>query len=111
VSLSQTALDISQNEQINFVAVFRPSDNPDDPPLPVSDAWLIKLRHEDGVSFDRFLAQFIDGSCSANYTYHQGTPLGEWRLHEEDFDLVEFAGATYQVRLANPVSFTMYREL
>jgi hypothetical protein len=113
VTLAKSTLCVNQipADSIQVTAAFKPSVDPESPTLPVTHEWFIKLRHEDGWAFDSFRAVFVDGACALTYDYKEGLPLGNWALLESDFVPVTVGGQTYQVKLAQPVSFTMYREL
>jgi len=113
VSLSQPALCVNADPQdtILFDVHLKPSLDPEDDDLPVTQDWIIRLSHEDGLKFDGFHAPFVNGACSRLYTYSYGLPLGDWYVDETLFDLVEVGGTVYQVHLAQPVTYTLYREL
>jgi hypothetical protein len=113
VGLSKPALcaNATPADSITVTAALKTTPDPQSPSLPVAEEWYIKLRHEDGLAFDSFRAAFVGGECTLAYIYREGIPLGLWQLREEDFALVSAGGQWYQVKLAAPVSFTIYREL
>lgn len=112
VVLSKTALCVSYpNDYIDFIADIKPSLDPNGDNLPVTQEWYIRMRHEAELTFDAFRLFFQDGACHASYRYQAGIPLGVWRVEERDFDQILVNGQRYQVRLANPVTVTLYREL
>jgi len=79
--------------------------------VPITYNWFVRLTHESQNDVDRILLDFTEGTCSKSYTFLPGNPLGTWFLDESKFDLVEYGGNTYQVRLSSPVEFVVYREL
>lgn len=113
VSLSKTALCVNADPQdsILFDIHLKVSADPAAADVPVSQSWIIRLSHEDGLKFDGFHAPFSNGECSKLYTYSNGLPLGDWFVDERLFDLVNVGGVDYQVKLAQPVKYTLYREL
>jgi len=113
ITLSQTAICVTRDpaETIQVHAAFKPTADPESPSLQVDHEWFIKLRHEDGLAFDSFLAAFVAGECDVAYGYTAGLPLGNWSLQESDFAVVSVGPQAYHVKLANPVNFTLYREL
>jgi len=78
---------------------------------PIDYDWFVRLTHESSGDVDRILMQFQGGACSQTYTFLAGNPLGTWFLDESKFDVVEFGGQLYQVRLVSPVQFVAYRNL
>jgi hypothetical protein len=82
-----------------------------DPIIPIDAVWPIMLRQKNGLAMDNILVTFNQGIYIGNYTYNANLPLGEWYIDEEDFAQVPFGGVTYQVKLAAPVRFTIYRNL
>lgn len=112
VSLSKTLLNVDlPGDAIQFTARLKADIDPASPTLPVEQNWVLRLSHENGLNFDAFWAEFTSGECQKSYTYRTGTPLGKWFVNENIFDKVTVGGATYQVRLAAPVEFAVYREL
>jgi hypothetical protein len=111
VTLSKTVLFVDGPDVIIFQAALKATPSPADPNLPVTQSWIIRLRHESGNVSDSFLAEFVAGACEYAYVYREGLPLGNYILYERDFDPVTVNGQTYQVRLVNPVIFTLYRIL
>lgn len=99
------------NDAIVFTAALRTGPEPDAPLLPISATWPIMLRQKNGLAMDNILITFTNGTFAGEYTYTNSLPLGEWRIDEQDFAPVEFGGQTYQVRLSNPINFTIYRNL
>jgi hypothetical protein len=111
-TLSKTLLCSSDpNDAIALTAALRAGPEPDAPVLPISATWPIMLRQKNGLAMDNILITFANGTFAGEYTYTSGLPLGEWCLDEQDFDPVTFGGQTYQVRLSNPIRFTIYRNL
>lgn len=113
VTLSKTELCVNADpvDTLEFTATFKAAADPQAGTLPITYAWNIRLRHEGGMVFDAFHAVFLNGVCADTYTYKDNTPLGYWSLREEDIDLVQVGGQRYQVKLAQPVTLTFYREL
>ena len=112
VSLSKTTLCINSDpvDSITFECHIKPSMDPEDDDLPVTQDWIIRLTHEDGLKFDGFHANFVNGACSKIYTYKDGLPLGDWYADESLFNLVEVGEQVYKIVLAQPVRYTLYRE-
>ena len=79
--------------------------------LPIAATWPIMLRQKNGLAMDNILVTFVDGHFAGAYTYNASLPLGEWYIDAQDFATVAFGGQTYQVQLAQPVRFTIYRQL
>lgn len=98
-------------DTIPFTASIRSGPEPDAPIIPISAIWPIMLRQKNGLAMDNILVQFVDGAFAGNYTYNPSQPLGEWYLDEQDFATVTMGETTYQVKLADPVRFTIYRNL
>lgn len=113
VTLSKNDLQVDTDpaDSITFSASIKATTNPEDPSLPVTQAWFIRLRHENGLAFDSFKADFVNGDVSKIYVHRQDLPLGVWYLDENDFEGVTVGETTYQVKLVNPVQFTIWREL
>jgi hypothetical protein len=113
VTLSKNTLCVNATppDSLAFAAAFKASNDPAADPLLVDHEWHIRLRHEDGMIFDAFRAEFVNGVCAATYTYQDGIPLGYWALREDDIDRVQVGAQWYQVKLIAPVNFTLYREL
>ena len=112
VALSKTCLNVSTpGDQIEFSAALKGSVDPQAEPLSIDREWVIRLRHENGLAFDAFRIVFVAGACAYTYTYQEGIPLGAWHVDDTDFDRVTVQGQSYQVKLAAPVGFTIYREL
>jgi hypothetical protein len=111
VALNVTTLDVDDPQAaIQFAAHIKMTDNPADPDLPVNQAWIIRPWHENGDR-DALLFTFVNGACADVYVYRAGIPLGDWWIREEDFNSITVGGATYRVKLAQPVKFTLYRNL
>jgi hypothetical protein len=111
VTLSKTVLFVDGPDVIIFSAALKATPNPADSNLPVTQSWIIRLRHECGSVADSFLAEFVAGACEYEYLYRAGLPLGDYYLSANDFNPVTVNGETYQVRLVNPVIFTLFRIL
>jgi hypothetical protein len=110
--LSKTLLCASDPaDTIPFTAAIRSGLEPDDPLLPINATWPIMLRQKNGLAMDNILVSFVNGAFAGAYTYNTNLPLGEWYVDEQDFASVDFGGQTYQVKLAAPVRFTIYRNL
>ena len=111
VALNVSALDVDDPQAaIQFAAHIKATDDPNGPDLPVNQSWIIRPWHESGDR-DALLFTFVNGACSDFYTYRAGIPLGDWWIREEDFNPISVGGATYRVKLAHPVKFTLYRDL
>lgn len=99
------------SDYISFEAAIRSGPIADDPVIPIDAVWPIMLRQKNGLAMDNILVTFTQGLYIGNYTYTASLPLGEWYIDEQDFAQVPFGGVTYQVKLAAPVRFTIYRNL
>jgi len=98
-------------DTIPFTIDMRSGPTLDDPILPMTAVWPIMLRQKNGLAMDNILIAFTEGHASGAYTYNEHLPLGEWYIDESDFATVDLADVTHVVKLANPVRFTIYREL
>ncbi len=111
VFLGSVTLNVDDPEAtISFAAHIKPSIDPASPDLPVNALWIIRPYHETG-NRDALLIHFVNGACEYIYQFREGLFLGDWCIREEDFDPVTMGGTTYKVKLANPVKYTLYREL
>lgn len=99
------------NDTIPFIAAIRSGPLETDSLIPISATWPIMLRQKNGLAMDNILVSFVAGEFSGDYTYNPSQPLGEWYLDEQDFISVTMGETTYQVKLADPVRFTIYRNL
>lgn len=99
------------NDTIPFTAAIRMGPLETDSLIPISAIWPIMLRQKNGLAMDNILVEFVNGEFAGAYTYSAGLPLGEWYLDEQDFTQVTMGETTYTVKLADPVRFTMYRNL
>ena len=113
VDLSQDRLNVNADppEEITFSAAIKVTQDGLGDPLPVDDMWFIRLRHEDGFSFDVIRADFVNGSCAYTYKWEEEIPLGFWHLDDSDFDTITVGQNTYIVKLAHPVQFVIHRRL
>lgn len=110
-SLSECVLDVDDPQaSIQFSAHIKASSDPNGPDLPVNQSWIIRPWHEAGER-DALLFTFVNGACTDSYIYREGIPLGDWWIREEDFNPIAVGNATYRVKLAQPVKFTLYRDL
>jgi hypothetical protein len=98
-------------DTIPFTASIRSGPLETDSLIPISAIWPIMLRQKNGLAMDNILVEFVNGEFAGAYTYNQAQPLGEWYLDEQDFAQVTMGEITYQVKLADPVRFTIYRNL
>jgi hypothetical protein len=109
VSLSKNSICGSDlNDSIQFSASLQDSQGTI---IPIDYLWNIRLTHEEAGDIDRIQLQFLQGMCSASYTFSQHLPFGSWFLDEQKFDLVDVVQTFYQVRLVRPVEFVVYRSL
>lgn len=112
VTLSKPLLCASNpTDTIPFTLAIRSGPLPTDPILPISAIWPIMLRQKNGLAMDNILISVVNGEYAGAYTYDSSLPLGEWYIDEQDFALVPVGGVTYQVKLAAPARFTIYRNL
>jgi len=113
VNLSKTTLCVNSEpaDHITFSAALKYTQDPESVTLPVSEEWIIRLRHESGIVYDSFLTAFAAGECEYCYVHKDNLPLGVWHLDEKDFITIILGVTRYHIRLANPVEFTIYREL
>lgn len=114
VTMSKAALCLSAEppETMVFNAALKPSQAPDDPNLPVNASWIIRLRNKDGLVCDAFTFTLTDGASGPmTYTPPPGILPQVLYVDESDFASVSVGGQAYQVRLAAPVEFTLYRTL
>jgi hypothetical protein len=110
--MSYPVLNISDPEAcIDAEISIKATNNPADPDVPISATWPINLRSKNGLVMDNILIPFESGSALIAFRYKEGLPLGEYRIDEADFDRVDLAGVSYQVKLAQPVKFTITRQL
>lgn len=98
-------------DTIPFTAAIRSGPEETDSLIPISAIWPIMLRQKNGLAMDNILVEFVNGAFAGAYTYNQAQPLGEWYLDEQDFTQVTMGETTYTVKLADPVRFTIYRNL
>lgn len=111
VSLGASTLNVDDpNATIPFEAHLKPTTDPQTPDLPVTQSWIIRPWHENGDR-DALRIEFINGACTYTYIYREGLSLGDWFIREEDFNPVTVGGTAYNVKLAAPVKYTLYREL
>jgi hypothetical protein len=113
VTLSQDHIDVNADppETITFTATIKLTQGGEGDPLPIYETWFIRLRHEDGFSFDNIRSDFVNGVCSYIYEHEPDAPLGNWYLDENDFDQITVGEMSYTVKLAHPVTFNLHRTL
>lgn len=100
------------NDGVNALDIslaIRSGPMPDSPLLPISGTWRILIRSKDGPIYDIVSIQVTDGLGEARYT--TTLPPCECTISEDDFDQLEYGGASYRVRLASPVAIKVYRTL
>lgn len=100
-----------ESDSIPFTLTIRSGPANSDPVIPITAVWPIMLRQKNGLAMDNILISVTDGVFSGAYTYDHALPLGEWYIDEQDFTQVPIGETTFQVKLSQPVRFTVYRSL
>jgi hypothetical protein len=113
LALSQQEVCVNRNppERIRIQGTLKPSLDPANAPISLDLTWLLRLRHENSLAFDSFQITFVGGVCEFAYQYFPGLPLGVWSIQDSDFEIIRKDGQWYAIKLAQPISFTVYREL
>lgn len=114
VSMSKTTLCLNADPQdsMTFTAALKATTTPTDPSLPITAGWIIRLRNKDGEVSDAFSFTLTNGeSGNMTYTPPAGILPQVLYVEEADFASIELSGQRYQVKLVNPVEFTLYRIL
>ena len=86
---------------------LRSGNDPDSPVVPISGTWPIPVLAADGSEYDRVFVTTTDGQAGFTYTIPDRT--GRCALSEQGMDRIEYGGAVYQIRLAQPVTFYVGR--
>jgi hypothetical protein len=111
LSPSEVCVNRTPPERIHFQGMLKPSLDSTNAPILLDSMWLLRLRHENSLVFDSFRIAFVGGVCEFAYQYFPGLPLGVWSIQESDFEIIRKDDQWYAIKLAQPVSFTVYREL
>lgn len=94
-------------DPMSVQVALRSGSDPDSPVVPISGTWPIPVLAADGSEYDRVFVTTTDGQAGFTYTIPDRT--GRCNLSEQGMDRIEYAGATYQIRLAQPVIFYVGR--
>ena len=94
-------------DPMSVQVAIRTGNDPDSPVVPISGTWPIPVLAADGSEYDRVFVATTDGQADFTYTIPDRT--GRCNLSEQGMDRLEYGGAVYQIRLAQPVTFYVGR--
>lgn len=77
--------------------------------IPLTGSWRITIRGSDGNIYDIVLVSITNGEFSFNYTTTNKPEICS--VKDSDFESIIFNNETYEVKLANPFVFKVYRAL
>jgi hypothetical protein len=96
-------------DPMSVQVALRTGTEPDSTLVPISGTWPIPVLAADGSEYDRVFVQTSEGQ--AGFTYPIPERTGRCSLSEQGLDRIEYGGATYQICLAQPVTFYVGRTL
>jgi len=109
----RTPVGIKNNgvDSLAVTATFRQTSNPASPAISsIHDvSWRVTIRDTNNNIYDIVDVNFIQGVAAFNYTTNNNANICQ--ILESDFEVIEFGGQTYTLKLIGDSTFKVYRDL